>query len=206
MQTYQFPNVGYWLSPLDPELMKPVWDEIGPIEVDIDTSAPVSTKVELTRSREHVASIVRMAINQFNIENQWPHQYNVLGEARPLKLLNLWANFMSQTQYELKHDHGAVRSSVIWLRIPYTQAEEQAARPQVPEHCNTSGRFALHSTDALGRVQHTILPLEYTWENVLCLFPAQIHHSAFPFYSSDQLRVSIAGNFFFDDSPEARIQ
>lgn len=208
MQTYQLPNIGYWLSPLDPQSMRPVWDELNVIESTIDQTTPngVSTKIELHDCKEHVASIVRMAINQYNIENNWPHQYNVLGESRPLKLYNLWANFMSKTQYEPIHDHGGVMSFVIWLRIPYNIPEELAARPQVPENCNTSGRFSLHSINALGRIQHTILPLESTWENVLCLFPAPTHHSAFPFYSGDGLRVSIAGNFFFDDSPEARIQ
>jgi len=208
MQTFQLPNIGYWLSPLDPESMRPVWDELNQIESTIDHTAAngVSTKIELHDCKDHVASIVRMAINQYNKENNWPHQYNVLGESRPLKLYNLWANFMSKTQYEPIHDHGGVMSFVIWLRIPYNIAEELAARPQVPEHCNTSGRFSLHSINALGRIQHTILPLESTWENVLCLFPAPTHHSVFPFYSSDGLRVSIAGNFFFDDSPEARIQ
>ena len=209
MRTHQFPNnIGYWLSPLEPDLMKPVWDELNTFEPTIDRTTPngVNAKFDLKDSRDHVASIVRMAINQFNLENDWPNQFNVLGEARPLKLYNLWANFMSKTQYEPIHDHGGVMSFVIWLRIPYTIAEEAAARPYVPAQFNTSGCFGLHSINALGRIQHTVLPSDKTWENVLCLFPAQTHHSVFPFYSSDELRVSIAGNFFFDDSPEARIQ
>ena len=209
MRTHHFSNnIGYWLSPLDPESMKPVWDELNTFEATIDRTTPNGTnaKFDLLLSRDHVATIVQAAINQYNFENDWPNRLNVLGEARPLKLYNLWANFMSKTQYEPIHDHGGVMSFVIWLRVPYTIAEEAAARPYVPPQFNTSGCFGLHSINSLGRIQHTVLPSDKTWENVLCLFPAQTHHSVFPFYSSDELRVSIAGNFFFDDSPEARIQ
>ena len=200
-------QIGYWLSPLETDPLQPVWEEISEFEATIPKDQPngINNKFDLKRSRDIVANIVAGHISRYNQENNWPNGLNVLGEARPLKLYNLWVNFMSKGQYEPIHDHGGVMSFVIWLRVPYTIASEAAARPYVPPQFNTSGCFGLHSINSMGRIQHTVLPVDKSWENVLCLFPAQMHHSVFPFYSSDEVRVSIAGNFFFDGAPEARI-
>jgi hypothetical protein len=32
------------------------------------------------------------------------------------------------------------------------------------------------------------------YEGKICIFPSYLHHSVFPFYSSDKYRISIAGN------------
>jgi hypothetical protein len=32
------------------------------------------------------------------------------------------------------------------------------------------------------------------YEGKICIFPSYLHHSVFPFYSSDEYRISIAGN------------
>lgn len=193
-------QAGYWLSQLSTEEMQPVWNEINLLEPTVPRNEPhgVNHKYDLKASRDHVADIVAHHITHYNNENNWPNGLNVLNEPRPLKLYNLWVNFMSKYQYEPIHDHGGVMSFVIWLRVPYTIAEEAAARPYVPPQYNTSGCFGLHSINSIGRVQHNVLPVDKTWENVICLFPARMQHSVFPFYSSDELRVSIAGNFFFD--------
>jgi hypothetical protein len=41
------------------------------------------------------------------------------------------------------------------------------------------------------------LPVDKTWENVIVLFPAGLTHSVSPFYSSDDYRISVAGNIKF---------
>jgi hypothetical protein len=200
--------IGYWLSKIDPALLQPLYDEIAEFEQQVPRDQPhgVNHKFDLKKSRDYIADIVGQHIAQYNLENNYPNSLNVLNEPRPLKLYNLWVNFMSRYQYEPIHDHGGVMSFVMWVRVPYTMQSEAEARPYVPPQYNTSGGFGLHSTNSIGRLQNIVLPVDKTWENTLCVFPARMQHSVFPFYSSDELRVSIAGNFFFDGSNQGKLE
>jgi hypothetical protein len=39
------------------------------------------------------------------------------------------------------------------------------------------------------------LPVDETWEGKFAVFPAELHHQVYPFYSTDEVRISLSGNF-----------
>ena len=38
------------------------------------------------------------------------------------------------------------------------------------------------------------LPVDKTWEGMMLMFPSKLHHSVYPFYTSDEKRISVSGN------------
>ena len=201
MHIEQYINIGYGLHKFTSEELKPIWDEI--MTLDQNWATPnglINHKSPLVDCVSHVERLVGEQIVEFNRVNNWPNQLRVIDRPTPLKLTGLWVNWMSRHEFSPIHKHEAVISFVIWLTVPYTLESEIAARPYVPEHFNFGGQFALHYTDSLGQVCTQNLPVYTDWESTLCMFPAGVKHSVFPFYSSNQLRVSVAGNFTFDPS------
>ena len=73
--------------------------------------------------------------------------------------------------------------------MPYNREEEDETGT-----CN--GKFELFYQDTMGGLSAVTLPIDKSFENTMLLFPAQMHHCVYPFYTSDDYRVSIAGNFF----------
>jgi hypothetical protein len=56
--------------------------------------------------------------------------------------------------------------------------------------------FQFHYTDILGNITGAVLPIDKKWEGQMLLFPALLNHSVFPFYSSNDYRISVSGNLF----------
>ena len=195
MQTYN--NIGYHLHPLTEQELKPIWDEIDQVTPDFGPNT-VNHKAELNNCRSHVEAVVMQQIIEYNHAFNWPNRLRVLDRPVNLKLSQLWVNWMGKYEASPIHNHEGVMSFVIWMRVPYTHEEEVLARPHVPPHLNFGGEFALHYTDTLGQIRSEFLPI---LDSALCLFPSGLNHSVFPYYSTDSIRVSIAGNFMFDPGP-----
>jgi len=47
----------------------------------------------------------------------------------------------------------------------------------------------------LGNIRSHDLPVDKSYEKKLLLFPATMRHSVYPFYTSDDYRISVSGNF-----------
>lgn len=65
---------------------------------------------------------------------------------------------------------------------------------------NKAGDFEFTYTNILGQLCSAVLPTDKAFEGKICLFPSKLHHQVFPFYSSDEYRISISGNVFSDTS------
>lgn len=116
-----------------------------------------------------------------------------------LELKEMWVNFQKKHDFNPVHDHGGVMSFVIWHTIPYDIKEEiQQYKNGTFSACASTFEFVY--TDALGNICNKVLPVSKDWEGVICMFPAKMKHCVQPFYTSDDYRISIAGNIHFSKS------
>jgi hypothetical protein len=60
---------------------------------------------------------------------------------------------------------------------------------------NRTANFEFVYTDALGKVNNYPIPVDRSLEGKICIFPAELQHQVYPFYSSTGVRVSVAGNY-----------
>jgi hypothetical protein len=112
-----------------------------------------------------------------------------------LDLERMWLNFQRAGEFMPLHNHTGIYSFVIWAHAPYNIKDEQEnlANPDLIK--NRSAQFEFLYTDTLGKQSIFMLPVDKTWEGRICIFPAEMHHQVHPFYTSDDIRISIAGNY-----------
>lgn len=107
-----------------------------------------------------------------------------------------WINYQRKNDFNPIHHHTGVFSFVIWIKIPYDLDNEletynKSFTPQ-------SSLFSFHYYDYTGQqVRHLLV--DKTWEWKMIVFPSCLSHSVNPFYTSDESRISIAGNVVVEE-------
>lgn len=122
------------------------------------------------------------------------HEYsNVFDTSKDLKVFETWFNYQSKTEFSPLHYHPGVLSFIIWTHLPYNMKEERKLM-NITKHkqiFNGSTQFVRADGDKL--ITCTI-PVESGWEGYGVIFPSWLNHTIYPFLSSDEYRISIAGN------------
>ena len=112
---------------------------------------------------------------------------SVLGE--------LWVNFQKKYEFNPLHDHSGMFSFVIWMKIPYNYENEK----EVPWVKGSNGETAVGNFVLMdGSMTNHVFFMNKDMEGHCVLFPSNFFHMVYPFYTSDEERVSISGNIFFD--------
>ena len=116
-----------------------------------------------------------------------------------LTLSQFWVNYQYQTEFNPFHEHGAIYSFAIWMKIPYDW-RDQNKLPQftdMSENEKRAGKFEFEYIDTLGSIRNYAYALSPATEGVMVFFPAKLRHCVHPFYGSEEARISIAGNLSF---------
>ena len=111
-------------------------------------------------------------------------------------LMNFWANYQYKHEFNPSHRHSGVYSFVIWLKIPY-HWEEQNKLPHlkdIKEIDKKPGLFEFEYINILGHIKNFNYLLTPDYEGTMLFFPAALKHCVYPFYNTDEPRISISGN------------
>jgi Putative 2OG-Fe(II) oxygenase len=107
---------------------------------------------------------------------------------------NIWVNLQRKGEYNPSHEHDGVISWVLWVSIPYKLEEEL----QHPLASNSNGKVASMFQFTYPRMDGKLLihnlPVDKNWEGSIIMFPAYLRHQVYPFFTSENYRVSISGN------------
>jgi len=108
--------------------------------------------------------------------------------------LDAWANFQQATEYNPVHLHEAEASWVLWIKIPYKLEEEDNLPNSRMSYHHTNSRFQFVYSRIDGLIQTHDLAVDSDWEGTIIIFPSLLRHCVYPFFTSDESRISIAGN------------
>lgn len=125
--------------------------------------------------------------------NQWIGKNKTLSKDVPLYLKSLWINFQKKHEFNPVHDHTGILSFIIFLKIPYTLEDEDRFFPTPAGDYSTS-RLSFLLTDYLGDIFELKLNVDKSFENKMIIFPSPLKHMVYPFYSTDEHRVTVSGN------------
>lgn len=103
-----------------------------------------------------------------------------------------WINFQRKHEYNPLHDHSGAAAWVLWLKIPYDLQQELNRFPN--SNNKSTSLFYFYYNRYTGTQNIQSLPIDKYWEGTMIMFPAELKHSVHPFYTSDDVRISIAGN------------
>ena len=109
-----------------------------------------------------------------------------------LSLISMWVNLQRKHEFNPPHTHDGQLSFVIWVNIPYDLDEELEYFPDTRDR--RTSKFEFMYQTILGTTCSVGLPISKEWEGKICMFPANLTHSVNPFYTSDGIRISVAGN------------
>ena len=106
-----------------------------------------------------------------------------------------WINIQERGEYIPAHNHDGILAYVIWVKIPYDVKEEM-------KNGGTSSTFSFLYNNILGGVMQQSIEVSKEYEGTIMMFPSSLTHQVYPFYTSDDIRISVSGMISFDvDKP-----
>lgn len=147
------------------------------------------------------------SLNKFILEGCSKHadvkELAVLTDNRPLTISDFWCNFQKKHEFNPPHDHSGLFSFVIFVTIPYNLREEEKYFADIAENVAKgeenspkiyTSKFAFASTLYDGKIAHDVLNVDKSFEGKMILFAAKQVHQVFPFFTSDDYRITVSGN------------
>ena len=198
----KFPDVDILFGRLPDITLKSLRDEVYKIRDGFASSKRYNHRLAGHIEREFDLSHCKSLVNDFILEHvEWyDTTYNItpifLTKSCRYKIDSLWVNFQKKHEFNPPHNHTGIVSFVIWIDIPYDLDEEEA---QFPEgSARQTSRFGLIASNRGGKMSVDTIPVDKSYEGVVCFFPSWMIHYVNPFYTSDDYRISISGNIFLD--------
>ncbi len=120
---------------------------------------------------------------------------------------SVWINFQQKHEYNPVHCHEGLLSFVYWVKIPYSLDNElknpmtaYAFQKRAPAfsyfYSNCIPEMTSENTWGLvgSQIQQHTIPVDKYHEGKMVIFPAWLQHAVSPFFTSDEFRISVAGN------------
>ena len=130
-------------------------------------------------------------------ENEHYPQWDITG---------LWINFQKKYEHNPLHNHTGVLSFVIWVQIPYSLKDELSYPNCINSNSPSNSLFEFIYTNFLGKVSTSDIHLDKSWEGTIIMFPSSLNHMVYPFYTSNEYRISISGNLMFEGNTRVALK
>ena len=115
-----------------------------------------------------------------------------------LTFKKFWANYTCKGEYQALHNHDAIWSFVIWLKLPAVANVEQSVKDAMHPD---AGDFILTYSDIIGRTRKVNWKLEKQYnEGHMLLFPSDLYHAVYPHFQTDEKRLSLAGDIVINSN------
>ena len=208
-----FPNLGVVEIRLPEEIVSNLWklieeSEEQPEDMRDELAGNISSSLRLDKDspllEDFNQKVVPALVNEYIQEFGSVLRHFNKSLHSSLNLESLWVNFQNKHEFNPPHDHSGVYSFVIWMQIP-TSFKEQSKLPIAgmgdfisdigePQSNQSVSNFAFTYTNILGKTEQYMYNMEKEMEACMVLFPSNLTHQVFPFYESDDVRISISGN------------
>ena len=195
------PNIGLTHGMLPPEIYHSLNQEIVDIHNDDSNTMKMNDALAGQITKEYQITKSLPLLNPFLEEmgRAYQKEWNYYPKENPndnkLTVESVWVNMQKKLEVNPLHNHDGTLSFVAWLYIPFKLEDER----NMP-NCKNSRTVELASTfqfvytTALGTIANCPMFVESGWEAKIIMFPASLLHIVYPFQTSDDYRISIAGN------------
>jgi len=195
------PNIGLTNGRIPPDIYQALNKEIVDIHTDDSTTLKMNESLAGQITKEYQITKSLPLLNPFLEEMGRAYQKNwdYFPRENPnnnnLTVESVWVNMQKKLEVNPLHNHDGTLSFVAWLHVPFKLEDERNM-----ENCKNSRTVELSSTfqfvynTALGTIANCPMFVESGWEARIVMFPAKLLHIVYPFQTSDDYRISIAGN------------
>ena len=149
--------------------------------------------------KEWSKEVERFIINKANLDffDFYHKSLNVLSSKKPMALNQMWVNFQKKYEFNPIHFHSGLFSFIVFLQIPYDLEEEDKVFPFVHHTGKATSRLSFlvtHGHSYLTGVRDIRINVDKSFEGKMLLFPASLQHLVYPFYTSEDYRITVSGN------------
>jgi hypothetical protein len=206
----QLPNIGVLEAKLPYELFEGLSNEIerltkegGALKYNHNLVGHIEEEYSLNHVKDHLEEFLIAMASTWQEAN--PGLIDAYEEAVKLKdwslyLDSMWYNKQKKYEFNPLHFHSGALSFVIWIKIPYELEDEINYFPPVcgveddVEGNTYTSKFCFYYTNSMGRITPAMVPVDKTYEGTIVMFPSEMLHAVYPFYTSDDYRISVSGN------------
>ena len=197
------PNVGLTNGTIPPNIYQALNQEIVDIHTNDKDVVRMNNSLAGQITKEYQITKSLPLLNPFLEEmgRAYQKEWNYYPKENPndnkLKVESVWVNMQKKLEVNPLHNHDGTLSFVAWLHVPFKLEDERNM-----ENCKNSRTVQLSSTfqfvytTALGTIANCPMFVESGWEGRIVMFPAKLLHMVYPFQTSDDYRISIAGNLY----------
>jgi len=126
------------------------------------------------------------------------YQLNQLSKLNPIVIQN-WLNLQKKYEYRPSHRHhngkGLGLSFVAYIQIPYDlEIEDKYSNHHSKSTSHRNGRIEFTYSTFNGQISNKLIHIDKTYEGKVLMFTNDLWHIVYPFYTSDDYRISLAGN------------
>ena len=195
------PNVGLTNGTIPPQIYQALNQEIVDIHNDDSNTMRMNQSLAGQITKEYQITKSLPLLNPYLEEmgRAYQKEWNYYPKETPnngnLKVESVWVNMQKKLEVNPLHNHDGTLSFVAWLHVPFKLEDER----NMP-NCKNSRTVELASTfqfvytTALGTIANCPMFVESGWEGKIVMFPSKLLHIVYPFQTSDDYRISIAGN------------
>ena len=195
-------NYGVVQTYLPDEILEVLKAEAKEIQDSFDTANPYNKKLAGNIEKEFTLEKSGSALKPFILDMAtfYTENFKLFNTWKPV-FQKPWINFMKKHEFNPIHFHVPLKglSYVIWVQIPYDPAEEKALPHSVNANQPMSSNFQFVYNTVLGDIRTMSYAPDRNWSGFVLMFPARLNHLVYPFYTSDDYRISISGNIDFVD-------
>ena len=118
----------------------------------------------------------------------------ILSENKPYYLNSLWVNLQKKFEFNPIHDHSGIFSFIIFLKIPYDLKKEDKVFPKTSNQLSRTSKLSFLTQDYDGEILDIVVPVDKSFIGKMLMFPAKLKHLVYPFFTSDEERITVSGN------------
>jgi len=204
--TFQYKQIpinqlGWLYVKLDKEVLDFLWKMINKStkeNMKSNLAGNISKSYSLEDDENYFFKNVLLPLTNHWVNNNGTFSAVPCAENLDYYLHQFWVNYQNQYEVNPCHDHAGLFSFAIWMKIPY-DCKEQNKLPfldGIREDDKKVGCFEFQHLDMYGDVVNTAYRLDPSYEGYMVFFPAKLRHMVYPFYETNEPRISIAGNIW----------
>lgn len=188
-------EVGYYNFIVNHKLDDEILDKLIEIQDDVFHNKKSPHNQTLAGNIEHEYSLSKEQENVIvpTVIDLWTKSQNLDYDGEWMS--NSWVNFQKKHEFNPLHNHGGEFSYVVWTKIPYN-LEDELTLPWVKNSGSPYASMFMFAIPQFPAIQPLPYYLDKHHAGYMVVFPAMLNHLVYPFYTSDEYRVSFAGNIW----------
>tara|TARA_B100000131_G_scaffold87397_1_gene84256 strand:- start:1859 stop:2494 length:636 start_codon:yes stop_codon:yes gene_type:complete len=167
--------------------------ENGITQMNPSLAGQITKEYEISKSRTLLDPFLEEMGRAY--QKEWNYYPKENPNNNKLKVESVWVNMQQKLEINPLHNHDGTLSFVAWLYIPFKLEDER--NMENVKHSRTvqlSSTFQFVYSQVLGNIVNFPLFVENGWEGRIIMFPSKLLHMVYPFQTTDDYRISIAGN------------